>query len=130
MAKKKKSSPTDTADQLSFEAALTKLEEIVGQLEEGQLGLAESLGGYEEGVKHLKHCYRLLQEAERKIELLSGIDEEGNPLTEPLEVEATTLVEKAASRGRRRSRPASTVPEVGEAQDEADDDIDLPGSLF
>ena len=130
MAKKKKSSPTDTIDQLSFEDTLTKLEEIVGQLEEGQLGLTESLGGYEEGVKHLKHCYRLLQEAERKIELLSGVDEEGNPLTEPLEDKTTTLEEKAASRGRRRSRPASTAPEAGEAQDEAGEDVDLPGSLF
>ena len=42
-------------------------------------GLNESLERYEEGVKLLRQSYELLQRAERRIELLSGVDAEGNP---------------------------------------------------
>jgi exodeoxyribonuclease VII small subunit len=69
----------------SFEHSLAELESIVHQLEDGQLGLAESLAHYEQGVKHLKHCFQLLQQAERKIELLTGVAEDGTPLTQPFE---------------------------------------------
>ncbi|HWC90619.1 MAG TPA: exodeoxyribonuclease VII small subunit, partial [Pirellulales bacterium] len=51
-----------------FETALVRLEAIVHALEDGDLGLAGSLGQYEEGVKLLKHCYGLLERAERRIE--------------------------------------------------------------
>ena len=45
----------------SFEQALASLEQIVHDLEEGRLGLAESLARYEEGVKLLKQCHGLLE---------------------------------------------------------------------
>jgi len=79
----KKSSPP--ADQPDFEAALAELEQIVHELEEGQIGLDDSLKRYERGVKLLRRCYGLLEGAERKIELLSGVDSQGNPVTQPLE---------------------------------------------
>ena len=66
---------------LSFEAALKRLEEIVHSLEEGDIGLQESLERYEEGVKLLRQSYELLERAERRIELFSGLDAEGNPIT-------------------------------------------------
>ena len=47
-------------------------EAIVHDLEEGQLGLAEALARYEQGVQHLKRCYLLLEGAERKSELLTS----------------------------------------------------------
>ena len=78
MAKKKPASPPPT-----FEESIAQLERVVGELESGNLGLAESLGHYEAGVKHLKSCYLLLEQAERKIELLSGVDASGNPISEP-----------------------------------------------
>ncbi len=81
MAKKK---PTkEPADQPGFEEALRRLEEIVQLLEEGEIGLGEALARYEEGVKLLRQSYNLLQHAERRIELLSGVDAEGNPVCEP-----------------------------------------------
>ena len=43
-----------SAETLSFEEALTSLEQIVQELEEGKLGLAESLSRYEQGVNLLK----------------------------------------------------------------------------
>jgi exodeoxyribonuclease VII small subunit len=85
----------------TFEQSLAALEAIVHDLEEGELGLAESLARYEQGIKHLKHCYRLLQSAERKIELLTGVGEGGVAITEDFVVESTPLEE---STGKRRGR--------------------------
>jgi len=91
----------------TFEESLEKLERSVRQLEDGKLGLSQSLQCYEEGIKQLKLCYRVLEVTERKIELLAGVDAEGHPLTEPFDEQEMTLDEKAASRSQRRSRPAS-----------------------
>jgi len=85
----KKRTETEASSLPSFEQSLVRLEEIVHQLEEGNLPLEESLTRYEEGVKLLRQAYDLLQKAERKIELLSGIDAEGNPTTEPFDDKAT-----------------------------------------
>ncbi len=100
MAKKK----TAKNKQLSFEESLEKLEEIVAALEGGQLTLAESLQQYEAGVGHLKACYDQLEHAERRIEKVTGLDEEGRPVTEPFADEGDAPVEqKARARSRRRS---------------------------
>lgn len=104
--------------ELTFEQSLEELEQIVADLEDGQLGLSESLAKYEQGVQRLKQCYESLQKAERKIELLAGVDAEGNPVTQPFDDEATTLEEKQQTRSRRRSRPA------------AESDVDEPKGLF
>jgi len=56
--------------QLKFEDALARLETIVGQLEKGDLPLEESLKIFEEGVRLSKNCLKLLEEAERKVEIL------------------------------------------------------------
>lgn len=123
MAKKKADGPdADVMEGLSFEASLERLEEIVSQLEGGQLGLTESLARYEEGVKYLKFCYQQLERAERKIELLSGVDAEGRPVVQPFAESDMTLEEKQAARSRRRSRSGGT----GGASDE----IDGQNSLF
>ncbi len=94
--------PTNSAPQQlpgSFEHSLAELEAIVHELEDGQLGLAEALARYEQGVKHFKHCYELLQQAERKIELLTGVAEDGTAITQPFESEESPLADSA---GRRR----------------------------
>jgi exodeoxyribonuclease VII small subunit len=119
---------------LGFEEALGKLEAIVHDLEEGQIGLAESLGRYEEGIKLLKQCYGLLEHAERRIELLTGIDADGNPLTVPFdEAAAASLEEKAQSRARRRSQ--ATAVNAPSARGSAGkpprvSDLDVPRDLF
>lgn len=105
-----------------FEQALAELENIMHELEEGRLGLAEGLARYERGVALLKQCYEILERAERRIELLCGLDAEGNPITEPFEATGEVSLEvKAQSRSRRRSapKPAPAEEETGE-----------PGSLF
>jgi exodeoxyribonuclease VII small subunit len=94
-------------DPVSFESSLAELEAVVHDLEEGRLGLGEALARYEQGVKHLKLCYDLLQQAERKIELLTGVKADGTPITEPFEDVSEPL---ANSTGRRRSRKAARSP--------------------
>jgi len=125
---KKKRTDLDSGEQITFEQSLEKLEQIVHELEDGQLGLSESLVRYEEGVKHLKQCYDALQKAERKIELLAGVDAAGNPVTEPFDDEASSLDEKHSQRKRRRSRPTATKAKLDD--DDDSDDVDEVGGLF
>ena len=97
----------------SFEESLARLEAIVGELEEGRVGLAEALAGYEEGVKLLRRCHAMLQKAERRIELLGGVDADGVPICSPLNDASLSLEEKAAQRSRRRwtEVPADAAPD-------------------
>ncbi len=56
----------------SFEETLTELEQIVAQVEQGKIGLEESIAKYEEGMKLIKHCRGVLDAAEKKIETISS----------------------------------------------------------
>lgn len=62
MTKKK----TSTA----FEADLEKLEQLVAQLERGDLSLEESLKSFEEGIKLTRQCQTALKNAEQKVTML------------------------------------------------------------
>jgi exodeoxyribonuclease VII small subunit len=53
-----------------FEDHLRLVEETVKALEGGKLGLEESIEKYEVGVKALRQCYAILEQAEKKIQLL------------------------------------------------------------
>jgi exodeoxyribonuclease VII small subunit len=70
---------------LKFEAALERLEQIVDQLEAGNLTLEESLQVFEEGVGLARRCGKYLDEAEKRIELLTR-DESGGLKTAPFEL--------------------------------------------
>ena len=54
----------------SFESSLKELEQIVEQLEAGDLPLERSLELFEQGVNLSRDCQRRLDEAERRVELL------------------------------------------------------------
>ncbi len=69
---------------IKFEEALQRLEQIVDTLEAGNLPLEESLKAFEEGVGLTRRCARYLEEAEKRIELLTR-DESGLLKTEPLD---------------------------------------------
>lgn len=119
---------THTGDDLPcFEDALAALETIVHQLEDGELGLAEALDRYEQGVKHLKHCYALLKQAERKIEVLTGVTEDGTLLTQPFAEASEPLGESAGRKRTRRAKPPADniekryhAGEAGDIDDSAD----------
>ena len=58
------------AEQKSFESSLKELEQIVEQLEAGDLPLEQSLELFEQGVRLSRECQRRLDEAEQKVEIL------------------------------------------------------------
>lgn len=61
-----------TQDDLSFEAALVELENIVTQLEAGDLTLEASLALFERGQQLAAFCNQQLDEATLKVEMLTG----------------------------------------------------------
>ncbi|MFN4258117.1 MAG: exodeoxyribonuclease VII small subunit [Gemmataceae bacterium] len=87
----------------TFEQALTELERIVRELEDGQIGLEESLAHYEHGIGLLKHCYAILQQAEQRILLLTGVDEQGQPLTQPFTHVAAVDADKKDTKRRKKN---------------------------
>jgi exodeoxyribonuclease VII small subunit len=95
-------------EQPTFEQSLADLEAVVHDLEEGQLGLADSLARYEQGIGHLKYCYQLLDQAERKIDLLTGVASDGTPQTRPFEA-TTTPANESTGRRRKSSRSGDAV---------------------
>ena len=69
---------------IKFEDALLRLEQIVDQLEGGDLALDDSLKVFEEGVALARRCAKYLEEAEKRIELLTK-DDAGLLKAEPFE---------------------------------------------
>ncbi len=57
-------------EQLSFEEALARLEEIVGRMEAGEVSLDASLALFEEGVALSRLCATRLDEADKRIAVL------------------------------------------------------------
>jgi exodeoxyribonuclease VII small subunit len=85
---------------------MTELEQIVRRLEQGGGTLDEDLADYAKATELIKLCHGRLSEAEKTIQLLSGVDADGNPITEPFGSSGSaTLEEKQADRSRRRSVP-------------------------
>ncbi len=68
----------------SFEASLEALEQIVHQLEGGDLPLEKSLELFEEGIRLSRQCQERLNQAERRIELLLR-DSQGRPVVSAFE---------------------------------------------
>lgn len=69
MAKKKSDKSADAPQ--TVEALIARLEEIATQIQEGQLGLEESIELYEEGRRIATMCQERLAAAQRKLEILS-----------------------------------------------------------
>ena len=66
-----------------FERSLTELEALVERLEQGELGLEESLALFERGVRLTRHCQDALSTAERRLEVL--LEEDGREVLRPLD---------------------------------------------
>ena len=79
-------SADSTIASLPFEAALKELEQIVARLEQGNVGLEDSITIYERGEALKAHCETLLKTAEMRIDKIT-FGPDGKPKgTEPLDV--------------------------------------------
>ena len=69
----------------NFEESMKKLEEVVVELENGNLNLDESVSKFEEGMKIAKQCNGMLETAEKKITIL--LEKDGELKEENFDVE-------------------------------------------
>ena len=70
---------------MDFEKKLTRLEDIVGKMESGNLSLEDSLKLFEEGVNHSQDLQKQLTAAEEKVKVLLNVDEDGKAVTKDLD---------------------------------------------
>lgn len=61
--------------ELSFEAAMAELEQVVDQLERGDVPLEQSIELFQRGMKLSQLCNQKLEQVERKIEMI--VEEDG-----------------------------------------------------
>jgi len=124
MAKPKKTDQAATAADSTpnFEDALAELQQIVGELEDGTIGLEESLQRFEKGIGLLRTCYSVLQDAEQKIEILTGLDADGN--AEIADFDASATIDKNAGGAGKRSARKSNAASANSTEDDptAEDD--------
>src|SRR5258708_25852905 len=84
--KKKVAEPVLTRNGLTFESAIQRLEKIVADMEEAELPLEDVLKKYEEGTGLVRFCSQKLDEAEKKVEILTK-KTDGSVTLEPFEAE-------------------------------------------
>lgn len=71
--------------EMTFEEAMAELEQVLGQLERGDVALDASIQLYERGAELKKRCEAKLKEAEEKVAAIT-LDADGNPTgTAPLD---------------------------------------------
>ncbi|MEE9435980.1 MAG: exodeoxyribonuclease VII small subunit [Candidatus Adiutricales bacterium] len=75
----------ENLEKLTFEKGLGRLEELVHELESDDLNLDKSLELFEEGIKLTRMLNKKLDEAEKRLEVLSK-DPEGEPVTEDFDI--------------------------------------------
>ncbi|MGK0441476.1 MAG: exodeoxyribonuclease VII small subunit [Pseudohongiellaceae bacterium] len=61
---------------INFEKSLDQLEELVEDMEHGDLSLEESLKAFEKGIKLTRDCQSALNQAEQKVQMLVEEDDE------------------------------------------------------
>src|SRR5438477_8816429 len=86
--KKKAAEPVLNKNGLTFEQAIERLENIVADMERAELPLEDVLKKYEEGTRLVRFCSQKLEEAEKKIELLTK-KADGSVKLEPFEPDET-----------------------------------------
>lgn len=90
-----------------FESALAELEAIVKTLEDGQLPLEQSLEHFERGIALSRFCHTRLEDAERRVELLT---ERGHTRPAPDEI--------AGGQARAGDAPAAGGADDGQTDDD------------
>ncbi len=80
------SKPADRpVDEMTFEDAMSELEDVVAQLEQGKVALEDSIKLYERGSRLKLHCQEKLKAAEEKVRMITLGDGRSAVGTEPLD---------------------------------------------
>lgn len=101
------------AEPVEFEAAMAEVETIVEALERGGPDLNGALASYARGIDLLAACQKTLDRAERSVALLTGVAEDGEPVTAPFDAAATAAtpapapIEAPTADPGKAARPAS-----------------------
>ena len=103
--------PPDDDAALGFEDALRRLDQAVNKLEGGDLDLDSALAEYERGVRLLNRCRTMLDSAERQVAILTGVDDDGRPLTAPFDESAPSDSAPAPSKARPTRSVRKIVPD-------------------
>jgi exodeoxyribonuclease VII small subunit len=111
----------------SFEAGLAQLGEIVNRLEGGGLGLSESIDAYERGVAILRRLHEALAHAEERVSMLTGVDDEGRLIAEPIAVSKAAAKEGEKAGKKPSSRTAAKARTGGDHNGTAARPQTLPG---
>lgn len=85
MTKRDHASSREDQQDVPFEESIKQLAEIVDRLESGDLPLDESVALFEKGMHIAKRSQAQLDRAEKKVEELLAVDENGTPATRPFE---------------------------------------------
>jgi exodeoxyribonuclease VII small subunit len=80
--------PAETKSPPSFEASITRLEQLVEEMDSANLPLQDLITRYEEGVGLVKVCEERLKEAEKRIEIITR-NAAGKPQAVEFEPETT-----------------------------------------
>jgi exodeoxyribonuclease VII small subunit len=97
-------------DNLTFEQSLAELDRIVKELEDGRIGLEDSLACYEKGVGLIKQCYAQLRQAEQRILLLTGTEGDDQPALELFKHVATAEIGKVDLKRRLKKPDEPELP--------------------
>jgi exodeoxyribonuclease VII small subunit len=87
VSRKAAKKPEETTEAPSFEDSIRRLGEIVEALEGGELPLEESLRLFEEGVRLARTSQSRLDRAEKRVEELLSLDDEGRANLHEVEVD-------------------------------------------
>ena len=105
-----KSEPGPDAE-MTYEQAMSRLDEIVQALEDTRLPLEEMVDRYEEGGRLVKICQRRLDSAQQRIELINRRTSGDVSLT-PVEDAAAPVPSGRASRAKTSSPPTTSTDEI------------------
>lgn len=94
------------APEANFEQAMKRLEEIVEQMESGELPLEDLIVRYEEGMKLVKVCQERLASAEKRIEIITR-NSAGKPVVKEFEPAAASAATEPETKGEPRNADVS-----------------------
>ena len=94
------------APEANFEQAMKRLEEIVEQMESGDLPLEELIVRYEEGMKLVKVCQDRLASAEQRIEIITR-NNAGKPVVKEFETATSAVTVQPEAKGETKNDDVS-----------------------